>query len=117
MPTKQQTFDTVVSHLRKQGKRALSDYGKCAYRGRDGTMCAAGCLIPDDKYERSFEGASVFGIANLFTELGHDLALISELQSIHDGEFPRDWEDHFEDVALTHGLTYTPTVAPPEPTP
>lgn len=44
--TLQEIFDTVVTHLRKQGERAMvvhdAALNGCAYRGDRGTMCAAG---------------------------------------------------------------------------
>lgn len=58
MPTKQETFDTVVSHLRRQGRCAM-DRLTCVYRAENGDRCAAGCLIPDDLYSSNLEGLSV----------------------------------------------------------
>lgn len=105
---KQQTFDTIVNHLRTQGARALNAaLGHCEYRTPTGMKCAAGCLIPDDKYCRSFEGMRVTmttpaGV--LLNELGHDLVLVQDMQKIHDSHAPHDWEYQFERVATQHGL-------------
>lgn len=111
MATKQETFDAVVTHLRKQGRKALSAHGKCAYRGSDGTKCAAGCLIPDGEYEPTIEGASVTGLCDLFVRLGHDVTLLYRLQMAHDTYLTTEWEKEFADIAKSNGLTY----APPEP--
>lgn len=56
---KQQIFDTVATHLLKQGKPALSAEGYCRYRTDDGLKCAVGVLIPDDKYDPKIEGYPV----------------------------------------------------------
>lgn len=54
--TRQEAFDTALTHLRKQGcKSVTSDTLRCAYRGRNGTKCAIGALIPDEKYERGMD--------------------------------------------------------------
>jgi hypothetical protein len=114
----QKTFDTVVQHLRKQGKRALTDKGGCAYRGLGGTKCAVGVLIPDDKYSESMEGLS----ANLLIANGYvdvfscNLTLLESLQSIHDdklswwakGGFSEYGERRLANLARTHLLVYTP---------
>lgn len=56
---KQEIFDKVVSHLRAQKKQALGSNYICAYRGVDGTKCAAGCLITDEVYEARVLGAEL----------------------------------------------------------
>lgn len=63
--TLQSTFDTVVTHLRKQGRRSadMLSGSMCKYREKadDKTMlkCAAGCLIPDECYRPIFEGFTI----------------------------------------------------------
>lgn len=56
-------FNYIVEHLRRQGKESKStDHSGdqlCAYRGDGGTMCAVGCLIPDDEYRESYEGHGI----------------------------------------------------------
>jgi hypothetical protein len=39
IPSSQEVFDTVVNHLRAQGKQALNAKGVCAYRTPDGLVC------------------------------------------------------------------------------
>lgn len=72
--TTQETFDTVFRHLVKQGRRSMTtqaSYGenrdteRCSYRGKGGTSCAIGCLIPDELYSPDIEGKSF----NIFISL------------------------------------------------
>lgn len=118
----QEIFDKVATHLITQGKQSLCywrqtewsqpDLG-CAYRGDDGTMCAAGCLIPDDEYSRAFEGMpwnciwkEVPSFANASFE-DHDL--IGSLQGVHDDEWswnsPETLKVELGVVANLYGLS------------
>lgn len=107
--TRQETFDIVVNHLRKQGRKAIDENGHCRYRTDDGCKCAAGCLIPDDKYSPDLEGNNIWytPIYNILFKLGHDLSLVGRLQQIHDKYDINDWEDGFKDTAKRFGLQYT----------
>lgn len=121
MPTKQETFDTVVAHLRKQAAKAIrSDIG-CCYRSPEGLKCAAGCLIPDDLYSPNIENGKVIigaitprvplqskAVTELIASLGHNVRLVADLQDTHDYLEVDEWEDSFRTLALKHGLTYTP---------
>jgi hypothetical protein len=110
VPTQQETFNTIVKHLRKQGKKANID-GCCKYRLEtpEGVlMCAAGCLIPDEKYEPSFEGKLVTTcpkLKEILSDLGHDTYIIRSLQGIHDEHEVEDWEKEFSAVASNYKLT------------
>lgn len=109
--TKQETFDTIVAHLRKQGEKAEDSSSVCVYLTKDGKKCAAGCLIPPDRYDAGFESHVINdhpGLEALMKELGHDLNLVRSMQSIHDNYSVRHWEREFEGVADDLGLTYTP---------
>ena len=110
----QEIFDKVATHLIAQGKRSLgwgADY--CAYRGDDGTMCAAGCLIPDDEYKPQFEGIPWVSIANdvpsFLDAPDEDHDLIDSLQLVHDDEnyweTPETLKDALRDVANCYGLS------------
>lgn len=57
--TRQEMFDTAVRGVISQGAPSLSEIGECLYRGPNGLRCAAGWLIPDDKYSSALEGRSV----------------------------------------------------------
>lgn len=39
---------------------AINEHGSCKYRTEDGRACAVGLLIPDEKYDPSFEGAACY---------------------------------------------------------
>ena len=125
MPTQQQTFDTVVAHLRKQGRKAANDTGTCLYRAPNGDRCAAGCLVADEDYIEEWEGnivATFNGCAPLLEpnpvgqyllDLGHDLELVYELQSIHDKHDPEDWEEKWQTLARRYNLEFPfPQTAP-----
>lgn len=47
----------MADHLAKQRRKAISPLDEsCSYRGEDNTMCAVGCLIPDELYFADYEG-------------------------------------------------------------
>ena len=111
VPTKQEVFDTIVKHLAAQGIRSIDSRGNCAYRakGADGEIlkCAAGAVIPDDRYSVEIEGFCVrrgevwnaTGLPKEFKEL------VGLAQNIHDHEHVSEWEVWFEALANTQGLT------------
>lgn len=66
--TSQELFDYVTSFLLKQGEQSRGPGGACAYRGRDGLMCAVGCVVPDEFYSPSMEGE---GIDTVLAEYWH----------------------------------------------
>jgi hypothetical protein len=89
---KEQTiFNTVVRHLAKQGKRAVTveEDGSglcvevCKYRGPNGTKCAAGCLLKDSEYDPDMEGKPV-GLIKLPKRLQPHEELLHRLQQAHD---------------------------------
>lgn len=113
----QEIFDKVASHLITQGAQARyrrSDgYPSCAYRGENDTMCAAGCLIPDEEYNPEFEGIPWMGVCHDIPSLAsltgkvHDL--IVSLQGVHDDD--SSWysidilKDRLGAVASEYGLS------------
>lgn len=114
MPTRQETFDVVARHLLTQNKRSrVIDEGavssSCAYRGDDGLKCAVGCIIPDEYYTKDFEGNRVDHeiIRDLLNFLGYDLALLKQLQNVHDLFEPHRWAKHLRDTAHMYGLRDT----------
>ena len=66
--------EKIRDHLTTQKARAVADVpsapgesdivSRCRYRGDNGTMCAVGCLIPDERYNPEIEGYSA-GHANI----------------------------------------------------
>lgn len=93
--TRQEIFDTVVTHLFTQGVQSASVSGdRCFYRGPNGTMCAVGCLIPDEEYEEDFEMRTVLSLYMFLRNtgkaektreiLGENEYLLADLQQVHD---------------------------------
>lgn len=133
--TKQEAFDTMVAHLRRQGKPSVLTGGSsriyCAYRGADGSKCAVGCLIPDDDYKPSFERLTIVGFGQLRLDLTNvQVNFLSDAQhSLHDQPFNegRDnspfvsggptfltlMERGAEQLAARYNLIYTPPVGEP----
>jgi hypothetical protein len=114
----QEIFDKVATHLITQGKQSLRDDGEwedkfCAYRGPDGTMCAAGCLIPDEEYNEDFETNPWFHVAPdipSFANAPQEIhELITALQGVHDNELnwrsPELLKEILGAVATDHGLS------------
>lgn|SRR5574338_387511 len=96
MKSKQETFDYVAEFLLKQGGPCYKydDEGdrRCLYRNSNGMKCAAGCLIPDDKYIPEMDNITIDDailcddpmIADILKEEGHSVAFVKCLQEIHD---------------------------------
>ncbi len=107
MFSKQETFDQVAAHLLAQNKRA-EDTNSCRYRlGK--LKCAAGCLIPDDEYDKEYERSSVMTLCNTYqwdTFFGHDIFIVTDLQMIHDCCEPDLWENRLKQMAQRWGLKY-----------
>lgn len=129
MLTAQNVYDIVVNGLRAQGGPSYrtDPYGPmhttsyyCQYRAPNGRKCAAGQIIPDDRYREGLEGTAWKSLSTEFPELEPHTDLLSEMQKAHDGPFcgnkraPGDdeWKSLFEprakDVAEYFGLVYTP---------
>jgi hypothetical protein len=134
---KQDVFDTVLNHIRKQGP-AVTAHGTCAYRTEEGKSCAIGCLIPDDLYTEAMEGASGWALTTSINDRDFaydkadaalvsamkkvypgmtldDALLLARLQNIHDsavistaGFNGVEFEDRMRELARDKGLIYTP---------
>ena len=108
----QAVFDKVVKHLLTQKRRSESNRG-CAYRGKDGDMCAVGCLISDKAYDPKIEGFSVFHlrVQGKLAESGVPTYnkmkfLLTDLQYVHD-QRPIDlWKKNLQNLAKRHNLTW-----------
>jgi hypothetical protein len=121
----QETFDTIVAHLRQQGQKAevriaSSETFMCRYRTPQGLKCAVGCLISDEEYQPWMEGG---GISRLLQETfygrtvpstlreklqGINLGLLIDLQEVHDFYPVERWEEKLKLVAQMWSLTYLP---------
>lgn len=95
----QETFDTIVRHLRRQGHRAVDETGHCVYLASDGSRCAVGVLIPDG--HPALTPGIKLGVKDLlsaFPDLKERIAptrdhaaLLNSLQVVHDDR--RSWTD------------------------
>lgn len=89
----QAIFDTVVEHLRRQNKQAITGM-QCCYRLKSGKRvlkCAVGCLISDDIYDKTMEHIAIDVLlesnhANKLKYLKRHRGLLMDLQDIHDGD-------------------------------
>ena len=80
-------FDRVVRHHRQQRRRCPVE-GQCFYRFA-GDMCFVGALIDDDWYDSNMEGYRVRDLLKVFPMRAwfrDNIAVIEELQAIHDNE-------------------------------
>lgn len=115
MYSRQETFDIVVKHLLTQNRKCSVD-GSCLYRGPNGDRCAAGVLIPDDRYNYDMENHSILNwcgklmtdciVSQLMVELGHDVMLVGRLQKVHDQNDPLHWETQLKKLASEEGLVF-----------
>ncbi len=79
----QAVVDKILKHLWDQERVSTSSYAKgCAYRGRDGTKCAIGILIPEEVYLSEMEGKGFNTICSIFKEV-RDLPEIQALRVDH----------------------------------
>lgn len=109
----QQVFDKVLTHLRAQGVPSLDDEGNCAYRGEDGRMCAAGCLLDDGVLDTSMENSHFRALVDdgaIPKHIADHVDLIMGLQSAHDtalnGYGMAVWESRMSEIAAKLSLDY-----------
>ncbi len=123
--TPQEIFDTVATHLRTQGRKAMTSYGKCSYRIYDETSqrmlkCAVGCLISDEAYTADMETKDIHSLCNQGYKIPEfffgNRWLLYSLQIIHDsspidvgtGDFiMAEVEERLQTVARERGLNYS----------
>lgn len=126
--TKQEVFEISSVHLVKQNRKAtetISGRDQCRYRAADGSMCAVGCMIPDEEYREEFEGYSVSGIGYAVCEkiraaagITQDTAdLAGRLQTIHDCGTPDTWRNRLKELAKEYNLNTDAMDAVPIPDP
>jgi hypothetical protein len=107
--TKDEMFFKVVTHLVKQGHRALGDR-RCRYLTPNGDKCAIGCLIKDEDYSEDFEKQSVGSLLDPCDPLLKDPELIAlykengelmnSLQDLHDTYFDSGITSYFQDRVI-----------------
>lgn len=114
MMTNQEAFDLVAEKLSAQGRPSVKKHSigtECRYRGPDGLRCAAGWLIPDEKYNTNMEGKPADD--SMFSGIiycSHSLA--RDLQTAHDAgsekpaaEWLVHWRTEMRKIAARHSLT------------
>lgn len=120
---KQRVFNKVAVHLLTQREHSKVN-GICAYRGKDGLMCAAGALIPTDiDVPEVFNSTDWHGLMlqikypleNFTKILAKRLPLyylessavnfVQELQNIHDYKDPLEWAAQLVSFAEDHKLS------------
>lgn len=117
--TAQEIFSKSATHLLRQRAVSRTEFVGgggtiCAYRGRNGTSCAVGCLIPDDIYDKKMENLQVLclihlpGIPDLLG--AGNIEILEALQLVHDQKAVSDWETELRAVAARFRLDF-PEVA------
>lgn len=115
--TKQEIFDKIVAHARKQKEQSLYVYGNsglecCMYRDKQGRSCFIGALIPDSLYDPLMEHNLIYMLLNGWPELYEhigidvDINFLYEIQNIHDTYIPYMWEQNLCELAKKHMLSY-----------
>lgn len=98
-----ETIKVISAHLAKQrkGSRVDGRDSTCAYRGTDNNMCAIGCLIPDELYNKKYEGKNIRALMSYPSDLvkhvteqfgeGEALCVAYAAQKYHDhGSYDMD---------------------------
>ena len=99
-------FDTVATHLLKQGERAGDEVFGCYYRW-NGLKCAIGVLIPDDMYVPEMECGGVGILLTKYPTLKEYVPnkwLAVALQEMHDYVSPAKWKEKLVEIALQYNL-------------
>lgn len=112
----QETFDTIYKHLLDQGGKSVDrDTGICMYRGPNGTKCAIGCLIPDDKYDPKWERLPIGDLTGVITfDNAHTYDMCKQCQSAHDRYnkgLDGDWTNYIK-VSLLEIATQCKLIIP-----
>lgn len=109
----QDVFDQVVNHLLTQNTQSKTNDGSCAYRGEDGAMCAAGCLMSDDEFRQLEEindnvnnGLSWPGVIDQGFAPATHADMIHMLQMVHDGRGVDTWADELKLLADEYKLQF-----------
>jgi hypothetical protein len=112
----QEAFTTIVTHLAKQAKKALSvgdgSASYCMYRSPEGLKCALGCLIPDDLYEPAMDsgmGMQASLLLDRYPALKKvlsdvDVQMLGDMQFLHDSCIVSEWGTDARVMADRHHL-------------
>jgi hypothetical protein len=114
--TQQDIADIVIPHMVKQNCKSTptphsSSWTSCMYRGHNNTMCAVGCLIKEQFYNKKLEGSNVmsFEVIKALKSSGvctsqFNMDLLKDFQRIHDSIHPDFWKQQFELVIQKYNL-------------
>lgn len=86
---------------------ALSYCWRCAYRGEQNSMCGAGVLIPDEKYNPKMDSEKSnawYLIVHRYNFSHSHCELIGDLQYVHDGWASYEWHEKLIDFAQSRNL-------------
>jgi hypothetical protein len=120
----QADFDFVMKSMIEQSRPSLNEgiHGTlaCAYRGKNGTKCAAGFFIPDELYSEKIEGKNLLdsSVNQLKCFKGKSLSLLLYMQQAHDtssedlDNFMDQFSNRMRDVANEFGLDDSSTYLP-----
>jgi hypothetical protein len=109
----QQVFDKVWDHfITKKNPPSIRDDGRCVYRGPDGSKCAIGIFIPDEKYFPEMDVNSGH-IPLLLDDIILNVSILYEFRRAHDSSAHRPQPSFHEKmklqliaIAVKHRLTY-----------
>lgn len=92
-------FEKIKTHLLTQMEKSTDEDGLCMYRGLNGLMCAAGCLIPDHKYSPRMEETSSSDLEYFRSTFNSsENALITAFQLLHDDLDPSEWAVEIDEL-------------------
>lgn len=108
--TTQKAFEISARHLLAQGVKSVlitTHHDSHAYRGLEGRRCAIGALIPNRSYRRTMVRKLVARLQEEYGLFpGIRLAVLEDLQEIHDLFEPDVWRERLRYVAVKHGLIW-----------
>lgn len=101
--------DKIEQHLIKQKARAVEvllpehpTFGqqapRCQYRNEQGQMCAAGCVIPEEKYQKSMEGQTAMQLAYSHPDVFPDDISLRELEM---------WQAYHDHTCMQGGILFS----------
>ena len=109
----QEVFNTAYLGLKSQcfEKSYNPEGGVCQYHTTHGLKCAIGHCIPNELYDKNFEGKSAIIVqeildhkSSLFFHI--EAGFLRKLQNCHDrAETPKDMQEKLKDFANQQGLT------------
>ena len=102
--TAQEVYSQVRKHLLTQKMKSIEEGKGCVYRGPDGLMCAAGCLISDEEYREDMERQPWSFLVSRGLAPKEHKELIGKLQRIHDVAVEADWEHCLNKLAADFNL-------------